>query len=195
MNIKWRINARKILLMYFYEQYFLENAGKKTLLLEDVEKVEKIVQGKSEKEIILQDTMNANYYVDVDAEVWYIVSNHFKKFQWDEIDWSYIQALWPVFRAYDAQVCEQVNEHAVSFSYDDMDLIDRVLFVLGYMEFLLIKTPKKVVLNEMVELAKRYGDEKSPKLLNGIGHKILTEVEENEGWGVRNESKNWNSKR
>lgn len=46
------------------------------------------------------------------------------------------------------------------------------------MEFLELKTPKEIVLNEMIELAKRYGDDQSPKLLNGIGHKVLTEVQE-----------------
>jgi len=40
-------------------------------------------------------------------------------------------------------------------------------------EYTHLGTPKEVVLNEMVELAKRYGDESSPKLLNGIGHKIF----------------------
>ena len=49
-----------------------------------------------------------------------------------------------------------------------MDLMDRVLFILGYIEFVELKTPKEVILNEMVELAKRYGDDSSPKLLNGI---------------------------
>ena len=59
-----------------------------------------------------------------------------------------------------------VNEHTVTFGYDEMDLMDRVIFVLGYAEFLLIKTPKEIILNEMVELAKRYGDDKSSKLIN-----------------------------
>jgi N utilization substance protein B len=49
-----------------------------------------------------------------------------------------------------------------------MDLMDRVIFVLGYAEFILLKTPKEIILNEMVELAKRYGDDKSSKLINGI---------------------------
>jgi transcription termination factor NusB len=35
-------------------------------------------------------------------------------------------------------------------------------------------TPKEVVINEMVEFGKRYGDESSFKLLNGIAHKLFT---------------------
>jgi transcription termination factor NusB len=37
-----------------------------------------------------------------------------------------------------------------------MDIIDRAIFLLGYIEFVEVKNPKPVVLNEMIELAKRY---------------------------------------
>jgi transcription termination factor NusB len=33
-------------------------------------------------------------------------------------------------------------------------------------------------MNEMIELAKKYGDEGSSKLINGILHKVLTGAEE-----------------
>lgn len=36
--------------------------------------------------------------------------------------------------------------------------MDQALFVLGYEEWILIETPKEVIINEVVELAKRYGD-------------------------------------
>ena len=114
----------------------------------------------------------------MDKEIAYIARYYFKNIRSKDIDRSYISLVWPMFRKHEDAVRKQVNKHAVSFAYDDMDLIDRVLFVLWYIEFLIIKTPKEVILNEMIELAKRYGDEQSPKLLNGIGHKILTELEE-----------------
>jgi hypothetical protein len=44
MNIKGRIHARKILLVYRYEQYFLETAGTKKILLEDIEKIQKLLK-------------------------------------------------------------------------------------------------------------------------------------------------------
>ena len=59
-----------------------------------------------------------------------------------------------------------------------MDVIDQALFLLGYMERKQLQTPKEVLLNELIELAKRYCDEGSPKLINGIMHKIVHEVEE-----------------
>ncbi|MBQ9553766.1 hypothetical protein IJU97_02095 [bacterium] len=58
-----------------------------------------------------------------------------------------------------------------------MDPIDEVLLLLGYIEYKTIQTPKEVVINEMVELAKRYADEGSPKLVNGILHELFLEEE------------------
>jgi len=36
-----------------------------------------------------------------------------------------------------------------------------------------LETPKEILLNELIELAKRYSDEGSPKLINAIFHKIV----------------------
>ncbi|NCO98026.1 hypothetical protein GW864_02505, partial [bacterium] len=35
---------------------------------------------------------------------------------------------------------------------------------------------KEILINEMIELAKRYSDDGSPKLLNGIMHKIVNNI-------------------
>lgn len=41
-----------------------------------------------------------------------------------------------------------------------------------------MKTPKEVILNETIKLAKKYGDQWSPKLINWILHKVITAEEE-----------------
>lgn len=149
--------------------------------MEEVEKVQHIVrQEEGVEEIILKDVMTRAYYDDFDTEIAYIITNYFRKYEEDTIDYDYIKRIWPKFYQYRDIVRDLVNIHTVSFGYDDMDMIDRVIFVLGYVEYLEIKTPKEVVINEMVELAKRYGDDKSSKLINGIGHKVLSAME----WSV-----------
>ncbi len=120
--------------------------------------------------------MTQDYYANVDEEIAYIVEQYFSKVSYASIDFAYINELAPLFFEYRDIVREKVDIHTVSFGYDEMDLMDRVLFVLGYVEFVKIGTPKEIVLNEMIELAKRYGDDTSPKLINGIGHKVLTEL-------------------
>jgi len=71
------------------------------------------------------------------------------------------------------EIKEKVNTYAQTFQYDQMDPLDQAIFLLGYTERKELQTPKEVIINEMIELAKRYSDEGAPKLLNGIMHKII----------------------
>ena len=76
---------------------------------------------------------------------------------------------------YKEELKEKVNKYITTFSYDKMDTMDQALFLLGYVEWKVLDTPKEVLLNELVELGKRYADTGSTKLINGIMHKILSE--------------------
>jgi len=40
-----------------------------------------------------------------------------------------------------------------------MNTMNQSLFLLGYVERKVLETPKEVLLNELIELAKRYDDE------------------------------------
>lgn len=53
--------------------------------------------------------------------------------------------------------------------------INLVLLKLAIYEMLYVKTPYKVVINEVVELAKKYGDDTSPNFVNGILASIVKE--------------------
>ncbi len=180
MNIKARINARKILLVYYYEQYFFLMAGDNQTAITDIDKIRKIVANPGddlEENVDLAQVFKDGYYGDFDREIVYIIENYFEKFETSEIDFEYIKELGPRFSESIDPVRKLVDTYAATFGYDSMDLMDRVLFILWYVEYTHLDTPKEVVLNEMVELAKRYGDESSPKLLNGIGHKIFEGLE------------------
>ena len=48
-------------------------------------------------------------------------------------------------------------------------------------EMLYLKTPFKVVINEAVELAKAFGDTKSPNFINGVLASIVKKNNLNEG--------------
>ena len=51
--------------------------------------------------------------------------------------------------------------------------IDRNVLRLGAFEIIFTETPPPVVINEAVELAKRYGSQASGKFVNGILDRIL----------------------
>lgn len=56
-------------------------------------------------------------------------------------------------------VIAAVDNNSTSFHFAQMDPIDQAIFLGGGVEFLVHKTPVKVILNEMIEISKRYGDE------------------------------------
>ena len=61
--------------------------------------------------------------------------------------------------------------------------IDITLLKLGIYEILFSKLPYKVVINEVVELSKKYGDDKSKSFVNGVlasivkKHKLVEETQ------------------
>jgi len=146
--------------------------------MSNIDKIQKIVANPSvdeeELDLDLSSILQWGYYDDFDKEISYILEFHFDRLTPEKVDFEYIKAIGPLFHEYEPQVKILVDKYATTFGYDHMDLMDRVLFVLWYMEFTVLWSDKWVVLNEMVELAKRYGDESSPKLLNAIWHKMLT---------------------
>jgi transcription antitermination protein NusB len=62
---------------------------------------------------------------------------------------------------------------AVNWTVKRMATIDRNILRLGAYELLYTDTPRQVVINEAIELAKRYGDRNSSGFVNGILDRIL----------------------
>lgn len=59
------------------------------------------------------------------------------------------------------------------WSIERIAKIDLALLKLGIYEILYMDKPYKVIISEIVELAKRYGEETSPSFINGIIAKIV----------------------
>ena len=62
---------------------------------------------------------------------------------------------------------------AENWSLTRMAVIDRNVLRLGAYEMLYTSTPRRVVINEAVELAKRFGSAQSSKFVNGILDSLL----------------------
>ena len=68
-----------------------------------------------------------------------------------------------------AQIDETLSRHATNWALDRMAIVDRNILRLGVFELLFNEeTPPKVVINEAVELAKRFGTADSGKFVNGV---------------------------
>ena len=94
----------------------------------------------------------------------------------DMVDVSFLKPLVQEWKTYYPAVIAAVNNNSTTFWFEKMDPIDKAIFLWGGVEYLVHKTPLKIIMNEMIEIAKRYGDEGAPKLINGIGHKVMEEL-------------------
>lgn len=175
MDISHRIHARKVVLSYFYQRYFfLLAANDDTLIKESLGIAQTFPDHEdfSEQHDLLVGLLNDYNHEDPDDVVEYLGDHIFDKWK-DQIDMEYVMKMMPAFDIYHAVVAELVDTHATTFSFAKMDTIDKALFVLGYAEHKVLNTPKEIIINEVVELAKRYADDGSAKLLNGIMHKMI----------------------
>lgn len=71
------------------------------------------------------------------------------------------------------QIDQALSGKAANWSLRRMAAIDRNILRLGAYEILMTETPGRVVINEAVELAKRYGDRQSGQFVNGILDRVL----------------------
>ena len=71
-----------------------------------------------------------------------------------------------------------IQRHAEHWRLDRMAVVDRNLLRLAVQEFLYGRdTPKPVVMNEAIEIARRYSSLESPPFINGILDSIKRELE------------------
>jgi len=69
-----------------------------------------------------------------------------------------------------------IKKFAPAFPIEQMSIIDRNILRLAIFEILFSdKTPLKVAINEAIELAKEFGSDTSPRLINGVLGSITTE--------------------
>lgn len=182
MNIAARIVARKVVLTYFYEKMISDYLVHNEHMLTEINNISLATSVLSQKEEDampqITSSLKAQFSsANFDEDITYIVKNSFEKHIETGIDFEYINTVGRSYDTYKDEIGVMVNKYASSFKYEDMDLIDRVIFLLGYAEYKTLKTPKEIVMNETVELAKKYGDDGTSKLVNGILHKIIAEVD------------------
>jgi N utilization substance protein B len=71
-----------------------------------------------------------------------------------------------------------IQRHADNWRLDRMAVVDRNVLRLATQEFLYDKeTPRTVVINEAIEIARRFSTQESPQFINGILDSIKKELE------------------
>lgn len=74
-----------------------------------------------------------------------------------------------------SKIDEVIGRFAPSFPVAQMSVIDRNILRVAIFEILMDNnTPVKVAINEAIELAKTFGSDSSPRLINGVLGSIVT---------------------
>mgnify|MGYP000959236773 CR=1 FL=1 len=87
---------------------------------------------------------------------------------------SFAQVLIKKLLLHEKEVDELLKKISTNWPWDRMAVIDRNILRLAICELLFDSTtPPKVVINEAIEIAKKFGTHESPDFINGILDKIF----------------------
>lgn len=78
------------------------------------------------------------------------------------------------------KIDETISKYLDNWDLDRLGKTDRAILRLSTYEMMYYDTPKVVVINEAVELAKKYSDDKVVKLINAVLDKVRDNEEVNE---------------
>ncbi len=105
-----------------------------------------------------------------------------KRFEWLKMEDTlkrFISQIVSGVIEYKTTLDEFIADFAPDWPLDQVAIIDRNLLRIALWEIAVYrKTPIKVVINEAVELAKRYGAEGSPRFVNGVLGGFIENLEE-----------------
>lgn len=91
------------------------------------------------------------------------------------VELGFVENLYKTAAEHLNEIDETIKKLCVGFSFDRIFKTDLCAIRLGIAELKYTETNKAVIINEAVELAKRYGTEKSGGFVNGILAKVENE--------------------
>ncbi|HNT52326.1 MAG TPA: transcription antitermination factor NusB [Candidatus Syntrophosphaera sp.] len=80
----------------------------------------------------------------------------------------------------DQEITASIDRHSINWSATSLARLDRGILRVAVYELVYTDTPAPVVINEAIEIAKKFCSESSGKLLNGILDAVHKEMQEKE---------------
>jgi transcription antitermination protein NusB len=81
---------------------------------------------------------------------------------------DFAEGLFRVAEDQAVQIKELIEKHAPHWSMERMAAVDRNVIRTGVAEFLGYKTPRAIVVNEALEIARKYSSDDSVHFINGV---------------------------
>ncbi len=70
---------------------------------------------------------------------------------------------------------KKANKYLINWEINRLNMVDQAIFEMAIYELIYTDTPKKVVIDEAINLSKKYSEESVVKMLNGVLDKIYHE--------------------
>ncbi len=83
-------------------------------------------------------------------------------------DSHYVQQILQLFLEHEDFINERIRSANSHWRMDRMDRVDLAILRIGVTEMFFTDTPEQIVINEAIELGKRYGSETSFRFINGV---------------------------
>lgn len=71
------------------------------------------------------------------------------------------------------KILAELDEKMEGWSFERVGNVEKALLKISVYEILFKDTPKEIIINEAVELAKKYGDVKTYEFINGVLAKLV----------------------
>jgi len=77
---------------------------------------------------------------------------------------------------------KKANKYLINWEINRLNMVDQAIFEIAIYELIYTDTPKKVVIDEAINLSKKYSEESVVKMLNGVLDKIYHEEDKDAEW-------------
>lgn len=113
-------------------------------------------------QMLFQSDMGQQNYDEVRKTFWTERSNV------DDETRAFADGLFRVAEDQGSRIKELIEQHAPRWSMDRMAAVDRNVIRTGVAEFLGYSTPRAIVVNEALEIARKYSSDDSVHFINGV---------------------------
>lgn len=120
-------------------------------------------------QILFQEDMSGSQPDEVEALFWQVHSAGNSREHATELFHRVLE--------HDDEIDELIGRFAKHWRLERIAAVDRNILRMAIAEFLFTETPNVVVINEAIEIARKYGTERSPEFVNGILDAIREEIE------------------
>lgn len=109
-------------------------------------------------------------YINEKAKVSYDINELIKEQL--EIENEFVKELVNGVLENQKEISTLANKYLIDWTIDRLNVVEKAILSIGIYELMYTQTPNIVCINEAVELAKKFGEDNSPKMINACLDKL-----------------------